>query len=36
MRSAILAEHIAAISTSHTAPIPESVRQMLQRVTLDA
>ena len=36
MSSVILAEHIAAISTSQTADIPESVRQMLQRVTLDA
>ena len=32
----ILAEHIAAISASQTANIQESVRQMLQRVTLDA
>ena len=36
MSSVILAEHIAAISTSQTANIPESVSQMLQRVTLDA
>jgi len=36
MSSVILAEHIATISTSQTANIPESVSQMLQRVTLDA
>ena len=36
MTSVILAEHIAAISASQTANIPESVTQMLQRVTLDA
>ena len=36
MTSVILAERIAAISASQTANIPESVRQMLQRVTLDA
>ena len=36
MTSVILAERIAAISASQTANIPGSVRQMLQRVTLDA
>ena len=36
MNSVILAEHIAAISTSQNVNIPKSVRQMLHRVTLDA
>ena len=36
MSSVILAEHIAAISTSKTVSIPDSVTEMLQRVTLDA
>ena len=36
MSSVILAEHIAAISTSKDANVPKSVRQMLHRVTLDA
>jgi len=36
MSSVILAEHIAAISTSKDATVPKSVRQMLHRVTLDA
>lgn len=36
MSCVILAEHIAAISTSQNANIPKSVRQMLHRVTLDA
>ena len=36
MTAVILAEHIATVSASQSTPIPESVRQMLQRVTLDA
>ncbi len=36
MTAVILAEHIATVSASKSTPIPESVRQMLQRVTLDA
>lgn len=36
MTSGILSEHIATVCDSRSTPVPESVTQMLQRVTLDA